>query len=492
MIEVEVSPQWQEMMGYLSIPLDRIVKTINQRHRGLVTDALDRLISAHWFGDDDILLVDSVVSRKIFLEGERKQCKFLRVMVQLAIPLRSRLPRGTLSRGMNMTDILRTVAENFGQPLRCHPDASYSPLYEGPWNGKKDIDLQIESETRVLAVCGSFYGGSEKRCELVWAFDLERYLRWVTPPNYSPPPGSSLEFFVLQKRLLEELLPSGWFDDERNIAHPAFIRWNLCQIILNRGGIQFQEDHLPTIARMLYDAMILTQVSGGDPKLFRLGRFGQYGDDKVRRKIRSMVTDPRKFEDVMVELAFGAWHLSKSNHSVTPLEEEGLPDLKLDIADSTLPVYSECKRLTTMLPNRFQRVLRKANNQIKATAERCYGIAVLDVSALVSNVAQTDEVPSEILEICRVVGPIVTGAKNRSLGGVLLLWDDYGVLGVPPEPSLVFLRRRHEFISHSPGGGIETIPDDMELYKGATALCRLDWRPTEETHITVSFPPIDP
>jgi len=290
------------------------------------------------------------------------------------------------------------------------------------------------------------------------------------------------EFFKRQQELLEALLPPGWFHDRPDRTHPAYVRWSLCQRVLDRGGVvRFPDDQndFAMIARMILDSIVLAKVSGSDPKPLGLGDFSLYGDSKVTKKILSRVTDPRQFEDVLVELAFGAWHKTR-NHDVTPLEEEGLPDLKLRIADAELPIYAECKRLTSRSKNRFSKVLRKANNQIKAASERCYGIAVLDVSTLVSGRKLSDTLPSEIQAIRKIVKPIISGAKNRSVGGVVLIWDEYTILGNAPAPTSIFLRRRHIFIPHSPETGTETIPDDLKFFEGFTVLYKQFWEPKEE------------
>lgn len=93
MIEVLFSPQCLEVMEILEVPRDLAIATINDRHRGLVTDALDRIIAAHWFTDKRIILVDSTVTQR---EIEEKQVRFKQVMAQVAIELYPNLPRGRI------------------------------------------------------------------------------------------------------------------------------------------------------------------------------------------------------------------------------------------------------------------------------------------------------------------------------------------------------------------------------------------------------------
>ena len=88
MIEVLFSPECSELIKILELSPDRVVTTINDRHRGLLSDGLDRIVAAHWFSDEHFVLVDSIVTKKE-IEKESNRVQFEQVTAQLAIELPS-------------------------------------------------------------------------------------------------------------------------------------------------------------------------------------------------------------------------------------------------------------------------------------------------------------------------------------------------------------------------------------------------------------------
>ena len=58
MIEVLFSPQCSEVMQVLKMSPDQVVATINERHCGLVSDGLDRIIAARWFTAESIIFAN--------------------------------------------------------------------------------------------------------------------------------------------------------------------------------------------------------------------------------------------------------------------------------------------------------------------------------------------------------------------------------------------------------------------------------------------------
>lgn len=99
--------------------------------------------------------------------------------------------------------------------------------------------------------------------------------------------------------------------------------------------------------------------------------------------VESVQEDPEQYEDLMVELYVGAWHLTE-NHSVAYLEKEGVPDFRIDIRDADFPVLIDCKRLRQRSAKRARKDVTKANTQIKnarTNVDPAYGILLLDASA---------------------------------------------------------------------------------------------------------------
>jgi hypothetical protein len=177
MIDVVFSPQCREIRQSLKIEPEDVWTTINDRHQGLITDGADRVIAVHWFSDDSFVLVDSFITKKkVHKESNRVQLK--QVTAQIALILPPNLPSGAVRRGMPMEEILKVVAESFGHPVTCHPDAPALALYTGQWDGKK-IDVKLRNPGLRIYSSGTFYPKT-KTCELVWALDIDRYRRWLT------------------------------------------------------------------------------------------------------------------------------------------------------------------------------------------------------------------------------------------------------------------------------------------------------------------------
>lgn len=207
--------------------------------------ALVELLQAHWLSDEQVVLVDSTVSKRTV---EESTVHFDQVVVQLAVLLPSELPSGVISRNMTMGEILVRVAEVYGVPVRCHPEHSFASLYTGPWDGKT-LELQPDPmrNSDLIFIVGSF-NQQVLNCELVWAFDLGRYRPSLSEPltrtrlpivdlvafanafraQYpSIPPSNEWIQLALAGQILRTFLGDTWCDlqlrglDE---AHPGFQR----------------------------------------------------------------------------------------------------------------------------------------------------------------------------------------------------------------------------------------------------------------------------
>jgi hypothetical protein len=226
---------------------------------------------------------------------------------------------------------------------------------------------------------------------------------------------------------------------------------------------------------MLLDSTTFVTISGGDPGNLRIGNLSGYGDDAVQRKIRSRLPDPRQFDALMLEISTAAWHQSQGHH-IKPLEDEGLPDLRVAIQGIDLPLYVECKRLTTSSEAGIQKRIRYANRQIKAVGDPCYGVVILDVSGAVGAITNlSDEIPKAVRTILHYVDGALTGPKNRSVSRVIVTWDDMGIMGQPPERTSVFLRRNIKHLNHDPVDGVLSLPGEIELFQGQTVFYALVW-----------------
>lgn len=291
-----------------------------------------------------------------------------------------------------------------------------------------------------------------------------------------------IEFFQRQKEILEKLFSPEWFLEAKQKKHPAYLRWTLCKkIIEQRGRIQFpeQKERLHEIGRIILDSYILVALTEGNLQQLKLGSLDLYGDEAVQRKIRSRITNPEQFEDLMVELYVGAWHKTKS-YAIDPIEKEGYPDLKVEIPNINIPVFIECKHLWTGSKNNLQDAIKKANKQIKRAAKEIelpsYGAVILDVSVPVAaDQVENDNLSDKLLRIVDAVQSALSGEKNRSVGAAIIVWDDYMLMGKPPDSTLVAFRRRYKRISRRNPN--LPVPENLPLFEGYTIPYWLHWTP---------------
>ena len=265
-----------------------------------------------------------------------------------------------------------------------------------------------------------------------------------------------LAFLEAQKRILEGLFGCDWFyKGAKTIEkHPAFKRWQLCDLLLQRAGrFRFPEDNelLPRLARMLADNRALVWCTAGDVSSFSLGSIANYGDSAVLRRLRSEIGFPSKYLDIQTELSWAAWHLQQG-HSVMVYETAGV-DHRIDIPGWELPVLSDCKRIAPeTLAARVRWVIKKANQQIKRHKIPCYGVAVVDLSAklpIYDLQTLSDNFPPE-LTACREAAIEALRAHYSSVSAVVLFWNEVAILG--PEDGtkkiLVNLRTRSELVQN--------------------------------------------
>jgi len=275
----------------------------------------------------------------------------------------------------------------------------------------------------------------------------------------------------IQKQLLEDLF------DEKTLRslksrHPAAARWRLCSKIVGQGGIikwSEQGHETPLLAEAILDAITFVTVSAGDVQQMKLFDLSGYGDKAVQAKLRSRINNPSQFKHLMVELSVGAWHQG-IGHQVTPFEKEGWPDIRADVPGFEYPIFLECKRVEVLSNQRIAKHIQNANRQIKEVGTSAYGVAVLDVTgAIGSKLAPIrDEKPQEIVQIIEASRAAISGPKNRCISRVLLMWDESGIFGNPPERTMVVLRRCVASIDHEPLEGVIVIPPELPLFGGNT------------------------
>ena len=285
-------------------------------------------------------------------------------------------------------------------------------------------------------------------------------------------------FFRFQKKLLEDLFRKETLESPKS-RHPAAIRWRLCQKILRHGSvIRWPDwgDEMQLLAATLLDGATFATIGSLSDQIRSID-LSEYGDQAVQTKIKSRINDPQQFEELMVELSLAAWH-KREGHRVTPLEKDNWPDLAVEIEGFESPLFLECKRIRSASAERIAKHIQKANKQLKQVgAISRYRVVLLDVSAALKlGVGPvTDSVPDVILELLTVVRNAIGGPKNRSVSKVILVWDDAGIIGEPPNRTAVFMRRHATFVDHEPVAGVSVIPPNLPLFQGTTIELMLQW-----------------
>ena len=418
-------------MHRLGISQELLARTVNERHLGLVSDGLDRVVAVHWIDPERAVLVDSIITKRS--TDDSVHCTSIHeVVAQLAIRVSEALPAGRFHRETPLPKLLQVVSASFGLKISCHTSEGAAYLYEGPWDGSAPR-LYGDTPASFMYIAGSFYLNL-KRCELVWSLDLHRYLAWfdehVAHCVEAPIPiTTSVGLIQAQKRLLEELFPAGWFlsANRRHLRHPAYVGWRLFADLLARKGRVRIPDDIELVQKFLLallDNIFFIDATRGTPDAQKLGDLANYGDMAVCRRLREVIQHPRQFLDVLVEVSCAAWHVSHG-HDVTATEKTGMPDLALGIPGWHLPILAECKRVGKAAKySRFKAVIQKANSQIKCAGQRCHGLLYLDVSDRVEKASFGNSLPNEIVKIQEEVQRCLR-QHYTSVGGVVLLWKGH-------------------------------------------------------------------
>ena len=110
------------------------------------------------------------------------------------------------------------------------------------------------------------------------------------------------------------------------------------------------------------------------------------------------------------------------------------------------------------------RSIQKANKQIKAFKKECYGLVVIDISEKINNPNDfTDAIPANAERISNIISNAIK-TSCTSVSAVLLVWNDYTMMGTPPEDpmSLVAFRKRAIVLKHS--NPKHTLPEGISLF----------------------------
>jgi hypothetical protein len=297
-------------------------------------------------------------------------------------------------------------------------------------------------------------------------------------PERVPP----VEYWAGIQSLIESVLTVGWLQSNTAPDHPARADWEMSKTMQRQQGslgYPSQRRLISGHARLLLDMGTWTSaIPESTPKTFQLGNIKAYGDERVSTKLMADVRDARAYGAWLVELLIAGTHRGLGR-TVTPYEDDGYPDLRVDVPGGAL--FAECKRLSVIKESRLRQVIKKANKQVKLAAEAvggCYeGTVVLDLNgARRVRFGSPEWTPGDVEEALGFVQRALSGEKNRSIRRAYVLWDDFRYAGNDPKRTLIAYSRRFRVVEHSgPARGVDL---GVETFSGATAAAIIVWTPT--------------
>jgi hypothetical protein len=254
-------------------------------------------------------------------------------------------------------------------------------------------------------------------------------------------------------------------------THPAVIRFDRISDILSGITFRFPDNtDLPiAMGSALLDSLMLTS----DPASLDDSILTEIGDEEALRQLRSRATDPNQFADQMT--AYHCWSLLRATgYAPRLLEQEGMPDISLPIEG--LPnLWIECKHVqlaTTAI--RARKIVKKANQQLKRADSSGAGLLFVFIERPEYRVAFDDSTPSHVAEFISEIKRELSSGHSKSVAKVMVCWDDYMVLGSPPERTAYFFRRRSMLVAHdSPRRNLMLPASLLEL--GRTAFFAIRW-----------------
>ena len=225
---------------------------------------------------------------------ERLNVRFHKVNPVIAIWFGPSMPGGALSRSSTVEEVLEVTARSFGTPVECHSASGARYFYSGLWDGQPPRVMGGEPGSTCF-LAGTFYQASEE-CELVWSINYSRYREWyqrnlqALVTAISRP--TNVDMIRSQEVVLEELLGVDWLEAglARTSQHPACARIRVCRTFRERGGaVRYpsERDLAFTFLDMFADNYSIVECTKGNRHAITLGAMTNYGDERVRRRMRS-------------------------------------------------------------------------------------------------------------------------------------------------------------------------------------------------------------
>jgi hypothetical protein len=240
----------------------------------------------------------------------------------------------------------------------------------------------------------------------------------------------------------------------RNVQHPAVQRYDqITAFLTQKTGLHYPDETVLVleIGNLLLDGLTIGRTATAENVLEAID------DPEVLRQLRKRVSDPQQFTDQMV--AFTCWDLLRSNAvSAKLVEKDGLPDIRVSLAGHS-DEWIEAKRIRMGTnPRNIRRIIGKANDQIKRADANGTGAVYLSIERPQQRVVFDDIPPPEIRGYINEVERELGSGCSRSVSSVVVAWDDFLLLGTPPDRTVYYLRRRSMLIEHKAPRRMSNLP----------------------------------
>lgn len=281
------------------------------------------------------------------------------------------------------------------------------------------------------------------------------------PPTLGPPAQRDVDDFKREIRAQMTALGSMFNDPgldrlrRRSPAHPAVQRYERLAPMAERVSFD-PADELATlldVSSAMFDRHAwLVDAEGGD-------YWQIIPEEEARRVLRSRLADPAVFGDVVTELFF--WGYLRGKGARVDLSAvTGMPDLRVGRNGTT--VWADAKRIRAGTnPLRVRKVIGKASSQVKLADPSGVGAALLFVERHGLRANLDDRTPSDVAPYLLAVEREMGSNGSRSIGQVVVVWDDYMVMDDAGPRRSYYVRRRSSIVRHQHPRAAPLLPDDF-------------------------------
>ena len=229
---------------------------------------------------------------------------------------------------------------------------------------------------------------------------------------------------------------------KRSPEHPALAQLAGLRRVVEAAGIGTWPNEIGDFE--LYSEVLIDSMSWAPAPPYK-DVFAEL-DENTRGWVVPSLRDPNRYEDVMAELYFWG-RLRHGGHSCGLVEDEGMPDLV--ICQSGDPRHLEVKRIHVgTKPTRIAEVAKDANRKFKRADPDGAGTLLVSISREPGRARLDERVPNDVAPYVEAARLALHPGQLRSVGEILISWDDFLTLGAFPDSVLHSFFRRAVRIEH--------------------------------------------